>query len=262
MTIQANYGALIKDASARYGVPADLIASVIKTESSGNPNAESGTGPVGLMQVSRAVAKDYGYNPQDRYDPAKNIEMGARYLADNLRSFQGNVPKALLGYNQGTAGARQILSGKRDMPEEGWKYVRHPNFRNYLSSNTPSQYSTAENVDDVLNPVAALASRKPADQFTPALLDRTVAAQAPNQAESQMGSALPIVAENEPSEQSDNTQWGNAALAALSMLANQQPKSKTVSYNNGIGGGRSGWNNDTNQVMRLLGSIGAPTWNK
>jgi len=262
MTIQANYGALIKDASARYGIPADLITSVIQTESSGNPNAESGTGPVGLMQVSRAVAKDYGYDPKDRYDPAKNIEMGARYLADNLRSFQGNVPKALLGYNQGTAGARQILSGKREMPEEGWKYVRHPNFRNYLSSNTPSQYSTAENIDDVLNPVAALASRKPADQFSPALLDRTVAAQAPNQAESQMGSALPIVSENAPTDQSDNTQWGNAALAALSMLANQQPKSKTVSYNNGIGRGASGWNNDTNQVMRLLGSIGAPTWNK
>lgn len=260
MTIQRNYGALINNASARYGIPADLIASVIQTESSGNPNAESGTGPVGLMQVSKAVAKDYGYDAQDRYDPAKNIEMGTRYLADNLRTFNGNVPKALLGYNQGTGGARQIISGQKDMPDEGFKYIRNPNFRNYVSANTPSQYSTAENIDDVLNPVAALASRKPANQFNPALLDRSVAANAPNQAESEMGAALPVVSENDPDATSDNSQWGNAALAALSMLANRPDKSRTVIGNTGVGRGTSGWNNDTRQVMGILSSIGAPTW--
>lgn len=260
MTIQRNYGALINNASARYGIPADLITSVIKTESSGNPNAESGTGPVGLMQVSRAVAKDYGYNPQDRYDPAKNIEMGTRYLADNLRAFNGNVPKALLGYNQGTGGARQIISGQRDMPDEGFRYVRNPNFRNFVSSNTPSQYSSAENIDDVLDPVSALASRKPTNQFTPALLDRNIAAGAPNQAESQMGSALPIVSQNAPVEQDNGDQWGNAALAAISMLAGKQPKSRTVEGNTGIGRGSSGWNNDTQKVAQILGSIGAPTF--
>lgn len=260
MTIQRNYGALINNASARYGIPADLIASVIQTESSGNPKAESGTGPVGLMQISKAVAKDYGYDLNDRYDPAKNIEMGTRYLADNLRAFNGNVPRALLGYNQGTGGARQILSGQRDMPEEGFKYIRNPNFRNYVSTNTPSQYSTPENVDDVLNPVAALSSRKPANQFNPALLNRDVAANAPNQAEAEMGSALPIVSENAPNDQTNDGQWGDAALAALSMLASRQPKSKTVIGNTGVGRGNSGWNNDTRQVMGILSSIGAPTW--
>lgn len=263
MTIQANYGALINNASARYGIPAELIASVIKTESSGNPNAESGTGPVGLMQVSRAVAKDYGYDPQDRYDPAKNIEMGARYLADNLRTFQGNVPKALLGYNQGTNGAKQILAGKKDLPDEGWRYIRNPNFRNFVSSNVPSQYSTAENIDDVLNPVAALQSRKPSDQFSPALLDRNVAAGAPNQAEAQMGSALPITSQYAPNTEDNNqSQWGNAALAALSTLANKQPTSKTVIGNTGVSSGNSGWNNDTRQVMGILSRIGAPTWTR
>lgn len=262
MTIQKNYGALINNASARYGIPAELITSVIQAESSGNPNAESGTGPVGLMQVSRAVAKDYGYNPQDRYDPAKNIEMGARYLADNLRAFQGNVPKALLGYNQGTGGARQIISGKRDMPEEGFKYIRNPNFRNFVSSNVPSQYSTPENVDDVLDPVGALASRKPSNQFTPALLDRTIAQNAPNQAEAQMGAALPIISQNAPVENQGSGQWGNAALAALSTLAGTKPKSVTVEGHSGIGRGASGWNNDTQRVMQILGSIGGSSFNR
>lgn len=260
MTIQANYGALINNASARYGIPADLISSVITTESSGNPNAESGTGPVGLMQVSKAVAKDYGYDPQDRYDPAKNIEMGTRYLADNLRAFQGNIPKALLGYNQGTGGARQIISGQKDMPDEGFRYVRNPNFRNFVSSNTPSQYSSAENIDDVLDPIGALASRKPSNQFTPALLDRTVAANAPNQAESEMGAALPIVSQNDPdSQNNDNSQWGNAALAAISLLANKQPKSKTVIGNTGVGRGNSNWGNDTSRIMQILSQVGTPS---
>lgn len=262
MTIQRNYGALINNASSRYGIPADLIASVIQTESSGNPRAESGTGPVGLMQVSKAVAKDYGYDPQDRYDPAKNIEMGTRYLADNLRAFQGNVPKALLGYNQGTGGAKQIIAGQREMPDEGFKYIRNPNFRNYVSSNVPSQYSAAENINDVLDPVAALSSRKPSNQFTPALLDRDVAANAPNQAESEMGSALPIVSQQDPDAQQDNSQWGNAALAALSMFANRQPKSRTVTGNTGIGRGNSNWNNDTQKVMQILGSIGSQSYYK
>ena len=39
------------------------------------------------MQISPDIAKSYGFSPNDRLDPAKNIEMGIRYMVDNSRLF-------------------------------------------------------------------------------------------------------------------------------------------------------------------------------
>ncbi|MFW3388125.1 UNVERIFIED_CONTAM: lytic transglycosylase domain-containing protein, partial [Kocuria sp. CPCC 205274] len=124
----ADYSDLIKKYSAKYGVPEKLIQQVINVESSGKADAVSKTGPVGLMQVSSAVAKEAGYSKSDMYDPEKNIDAGVKYLASNLKAFKGNVPNALLGYNQGTGGARQMLSGKKPMAQEGYNYMRNKKF--------------------------------------------------------------------------------------------------------------------------------------
>lgn len=124
----ANYNDLIASASKKYGVPEKLIRQVISVESSGDPNANSPTGPRGLMQVSTAVAKESGYSKSEMYDPEKNIDAGTAYLAKNLKAFNGNVSHALLGYNQGTGGAKEMLSGKRPMAEEGQKYMTNKKF--------------------------------------------------------------------------------------------------------------------------------------
>lgn len=129
-----SYDDAINAAAAKYGVPASLIKQVITVESGFNPNAASGTGPVGLMQISKGLAKDYGYSEQDRLDPVKNIDMGARYLKDNLDAFGGDTQKALLGYNQGTGGARQMLKSG-NINEEGMKYMNNPVFAPSLRPN-------------------------------------------------------------------------------------------------------------------------------
>lgn len=77
---------------------ARLSMAVLKTESSGRPEAVSLTGAVGLMQLEPATAKSLGVNPAD---PRENIQGGVRYLAMLLRRFQGSVPMALAGYNAG-----------------------------------------------------------------------------------------------------------------------------------------------------------------
>lgn len=123
-----DYSELIAKYAKKHGVPEKLIRQVINVESSGKADAVSPTGPVGLMQVSTGVAKSAGYSKADMYDPEKNIDAGTKYLASNLKAFNGNVSHALLGYNQGTGGARSMLSGKRPMAKEGYNYIHNKKF--------------------------------------------------------------------------------------------------------------------------------------
>lgn len=109
-TVQINpgsskYDQYINSASAKYGVPVNLIKGVIKAESSGDPNARSSAGAVGLMQLMPKTASGLGVtNP---YDPGQNIDGGTKYLAGLLKEFNGSVPLALAGYNAGDGAVKK-----------------------------------------------------------------------------------------------------------------------------------------------------------
>ena len=71
----------------------------MKQESSFNAQAISYKGARGLMQLMPATAARFGV--RDIFDPAQNIEGGARYLRFLLDTFKGDVELALAGYNAG-----------------------------------------------------------------------------------------------------------------------------------------------------------------
>ena len=95
----SDYSSLIQQASVTYGVPASLISAVIQNESSGNPNALSSTGAMGLMQLEPNTAASLGVT--NAFDPAQNIDAGTAYLASLLSQYGGDVPTALEAYNWG-----------------------------------------------------------------------------------------------------------------------------------------------------------------
>ena len=95
------YQADVLQAAKTYKIDPALLHAVIAAESNYNPRAVSKKGAVGLMQVMPATAHRYGVKTRDLTQPAANIRAGARYLADLIRMFEGDLQLALAGYNAG-----------------------------------------------------------------------------------------------------------------------------------------------------------------
>jgi hypothetical protein len=98
MAIPAQYLNLVKQASARYGVPMSGLEAQINMESGWNPNARSPAGALGIAQFMPGTARSYGVNP---LDPASAIPGMARMMANEYHSFGNNWLKALAAYNAG-----------------------------------------------------------------------------------------------------------------------------------------------------------------
>ena len=89
----------VERAAAQHSLPAALLHSVIKVESNYNPTAVSPKGAQGLMQLIPATARRFGVS--DAFDPADNIQGGAKYLRYLLDLYGGDYPLALAAYNAG-----------------------------------------------------------------------------------------------------------------------------------------------------------------
>lgn len=111
---------LVQRIARSHGMDAALLKAIIEVESGFNARALSPKGAVGLMQVMPATAARYGRF--DLYSPEQNVDVGARYLRDLLKLFDGNVRLAVAAYNAGENAV--IRHGRRVPPyQETIKYV-------------------------------------------------------------------------------------------------------------------------------------------
>lgn len=100
---RAQYEPKARAAAKKYGVDPDIYVRLITQESSWNPAAISPVGARGIAQFMPETAAGYGIDPDD---PDQALDAGARYLANSLKTFNGDYRKAIASYNAG-AGAVQ-----------------------------------------------------------------------------------------------------------------------------------------------------------
>lgn len=104
------YESEITTSASAHGVDPYLVAAVIRSESSWDPEASSHQGARGLMQLMPETAQDMvakglvdgkRYSYENLEDPAINIEYGCAYLSYLLTYFNGATDRAIAAYNAG-----------------------------------------------------------------------------------------------------------------------------------------------------------------
>ena len=83
---ELDYSANVIAAANQAGIDPNLALAVMQTESSGNPNAVSPVGAVGLFQLMPSSFPGVNIN-----DPITNIDTGVNYLASLLNQYGGDT---------------------------------------------------------------------------------------------------------------------------------------------------------------------------
>src|SRR5262249_59925219 len=115
-----SFAALTQAAASRYSVDADLITSVIASESNFDPKAISRRNARGLMQLLPQTAARLGV--KNIFDPSENIDAGTRYLRDLLQRYRNDLALTLAAYNAGPERVQQY--GRIPPYAETQSYVR------------------------------------------------------------------------------------------------------------------------------------------
>jgi soluble lytic murein transglycosylase-like protein len=114
------YGDIVRAVAEKHGLDEDLLHSIIEAESGYDPSIVSSKGAVGLMQLIPETAAKYGV--QNVFDPAENIEAGARYIKDLMSLYQNDLRSVLAAYNAGPDALKKH-NGIPPFPETK-KYIR------------------------------------------------------------------------------------------------------------------------------------------
>jgi soluble lytic murein transglycosylase-like protein len=116
---KAQINEMLEAASAKYGIPADILKGVAYQESGWRVDAKSFDGQhgKGIMQIDdrfHAFART-----ADVWDPAKNIDYGAKFLRD-LYDETGSWESALKRYNGSSSYPPLIMAHANNKPWTTW----------------------------------------------------------------------------------------------------------------------------------------------
>ena len=92
-------------AAKEFGINENFLKAVAKAESGFDPDAESGCGAQGIMQLMPFTSESYGVT--DPFDAKQNIYAGAQLLSELLDNYNGNATLALAAYNAGSGSVQK-----------------------------------------------------------------------------------------------------------------------------------------------------------
>lgn len=111
------YIKIIQENADRYHLDPYRVAAVIRTESGFDPEAVSGAGAVGLMQIMPDTGEWIAgkleitdFEPDLLFDPEHNIEMGCWYLQFLQERFHDDPELVAAAYNAGHGRVSEWLS--------------------------------------------------------------------------------------------------------------------------------------------------------
>jgi soluble lytic murein transglycosylase-like protein len=107
--VNTNFDGIIREASARWGVPFTWIKAVIGTESNFQVMAhreepQINDASYGLMQLLSATAAGLGFtgDPEDLYIPEVNIDLGTKLLSQLRGRWGDDFRRVYSAYNSGS----------------------------------------------------------------------------------------------------------------------------------------------------------------
>ena len=112
------FTAAFNSAAARAGVEPELLLALARQESRFSPTVQSAVGAVGLLQLMPATAAELAGGPvslSQLQEPARNSQLGARFLAQLLEQWRGNLFLTAASYNAGPGAV------------QGWQGAGGPN---------------------------------------------------------------------------------------------------------------------------------------
>ena len=131
---------IIRQQASEKGLPADLIAGIIYTESRFIPQTSS-AGAQGLMQILPSTA-DYiaglsggtQFEQGDLANPQINIAYGTYYLKYLMKKYRGSEVLSLAAYNAGEGKVDEWLAGAAATGEtfQAAKHIPFPETRHYV----------------------------------------------------------------------------------------------------------------------------------
>jgi hypothetical protein len=137
------YDSLLAQAAQSNGVECTLMKAFMITESGGNPNAQSGVGAIGLLQLMPATAQALSVDPATLTDPGININAGTQLVKQLMTTAcngglmnsvcnVSNLDYVIAAYNAGPGSNKKA----RLCPTQTlWQCVDYPGYaetRNYV----------------------------------------------------------------------------------------------------------------------------------
>jgi soluble lytic murein transglycosylase-like protein len=97
---------MIEAAAQAQRLPAKLLHAITARESGFRPCAVSKKGAKGLMQLMPATADHFGIS--DAFEPAANLDGGAKFLRQLLEKYKGDLALSLAAYNAGPSAVDHV----------------------------------------------------------------------------------------------------------------------------------------------------------